>query len=97
MNKITRGNSKRDHRSHYYSGININVTKGECNHGVDMLSRINNAIIIIKCPDTCEFFEKCIAKSGEKRNKFNCANRCDDANSCYKGDCDNCQSYEALK
>ena len=32
-----------------------------------------------------------------KRNKFNCANRCDDANSCYKGDCSHCQSYEPIK
>ena len=65
MNKITRGNSKRNHRSHYYSGINIKITKGQCKGEKEMRSRINNAIIIIKCPDTCEFFEKCIAKSGE--------------------------------
>jgi hypothetical protein len=65
MNKITRGNSKRNHRSHYYSGININIEKGQCKDEKAMSSRINNGIIIIKCLGTCEFFEKCIAKSGE--------------------------------
>ena len=63
--KITRGNSKRNHRSHYYTGVNINIEKSQCKDEKGMASRINNGIIIIKCPDTCEFFEKCIAKSGE--------------------------------
>ena len=33
----------------------------------------------------------------KKRNKFNCANRCDDANSCYHGRCRHCQSFEAIQ
>ena len=65
MNRKSRGNSKRKHRSHYYSGINVNIEKGQCKDDKSMASRINNGIIIIKCPDTCEFFEACIAKSGE--------------------------------
>ena len=63
MKRVSRGNGKFNHRTHNYTNININ--KGECNHGGDMLSRINNGIVIVKCPNTCEFFEKCIAKSGE--------------------------------
>ena len=30
------------------------------------------------------------------RDKFNCANRCEDVNSCYHGRCSNCQSYEPI-
>ena len=31
------------------------------------------------------------------KNKYNCANRCDDVNSCYHNRCDNCQSFEPIK
>ena len=43
--------------------------------------------------------EKCYMEDMErkKRNKFNCANRHDAANSCYHGRCSHCQSYEAIK
>lgn len=63
MKRVSRGNGKFNHRTHNYT--NINIEKGLCSDEKTMRSRINNQIIIIKCPKMCEFFEECIAKSGE--------------------------------
>ena len=65
MNKITRGNGKTNHRTHYYKKTIATKNASECSSEKVMRFRLLNKMIIKICPDTCDFFEKCIAKSGE--------------------------------
>ena len=37
----------------------------ECTSPAVMRFRISNKLIISQCPSTCDFFEKCVEKSGE--------------------------------
>lgn len=37
----------------------------ECTSEKVMRFRIENKMVVKNCPSTCEFFEQCVAKSGE--------------------------------
>ena len=48
-----------------YQTVKFTRNCSECTTPKVMKFRIDNQMIIKNCPDTCEFFEMCIAKSGE--------------------------------
>ena len=50
-----------------YKKIIVTSKCSECTSPKVMQARIDNKMIIKNCPATCEFFEDCIAKSGEVR------------------------------
>lgn len=57
------------HGNGYHGNIyqKVVVTKNcpECTSENVMSFRLKNKMIIKICPDTCDFFERCIEKSGE--------------------------------
>ena len=63
----------RKHGNGYHGNVTQKVTfvslvKGtECTSPKVMQFRLREKLIIKKCPATCEFFEQCVAKSGEVR------------------------------
>lgn len=50
-----------------YKKIIVTSNCSECTTPQVMQARIDNKLVLSQCPATCEFFEKCLAKSGEAR------------------------------
>ena len=61
------------HGNGYHDSVYVKVktTKNstECSNEKIMNARIKLNLVIKNCPTTCEFFEKCIAKSGEVKEE----------------------------
>jgi len=50
-----------------YKKIIFTFNSSECTSPKIMQARIDNKLVLSQCPATCEFFEECVAKSGEVR------------------------------